>query len=157
MLKTHGQRLRSFMQVKRGQQLSWPIEGIRRLRRSSAAAKTSAFRYVRHHGIVSRVLRGSKVEMLHYSGPNKHDAHVRLDIIDISDKMRSKVVNCHKYPFVKTFKADDVINRGLRMLNSRGLYGRSYNVISCNCEHFATFFKCGASFSMQSKSFHVPE
>lgn len=111
-LRTRSQRIRSFMQIKIRQHLSWPIEGNRSLRHSSAAAKTPAYSYVPHHG----VLRGYKIEMLHYSGPDKRNAHVRCDTIDIREKLSPTLAQIPW--FEDPLRPTMLLPEGLKMVNS---------------------------------------
>ena len=100
-----------------------------------------------HFGIVSDVDK-----VIHFTGPvddsimDVKDIQIRetsLDLFLRGDKMQIL------RPYSSPFKPEEVIERAKSFIGKSKLFGKTYNLLTNNCEHFASYIYFGKKGSNQ--------
>lgn len=100
-----------------------------------------------HYGIAL-----NEDEVIHFSGMNDDsitnykDVKIRRAPLDLF--LRGGELEVES-PFNSSFTREEVIDRALSYLDNNIFEGKTYNLISNNCEHFARFIYYGKSKSKQ--------
>lgn len=95
-----------------------------------------------HHGIFV----GGNVGVIHFEGENKRNATVKAG--DLKSFCKGNKLYKVRYLNVKPRDPKDVIKVAERLRNNPAVWGE-YNLLSHNCEHFATYCKYGKAVSVQ--------
>lgn len=155
-----GEGIFDFRNVKKGQHLSWPLDGTSWL--------SGIFpNFSRHHVLVSKVLTSDdSIEVINLSGVSEGDSEIRRECYNIRQKLRDRVVQRHYYEHqrpleqeytpLQPFDTDFSLKRAASWITKKGIHKQKYNVKRENCEHFVTFVRVGLAFSGQTVNFHVP-
>lgn len=95
-----------------------------------------------HHGIFV----GGSVGVIHFAGENKRNATIKVG--DLKSFCEGHSLLKVRYLNVKPRDPKDVIEIAERLRNNPAVWGE-YNLLSHNCEHFATHCKIGKAVSVQ--------
>lgn len=105
----------------------------------AVACETSTIFYF-HHGILTSK---KKFEVVHFTGRNKSAA--KIEIIDLLKFMRNR--NLYRVNYTAPLSVDETVDTALKFLDENTW--ERYNILSNNCEHFATCCKTGRKYSKQ--------
>lgn len=95
-----------------------------------------------HHGIFV----GGSVGVIHFTGENKRNATIKAG--DLESFCKDSILFKMRYLNVKPRDPKDVIRIAERLRKNPAEWGE-YNLLSHNCEHFATHCKIGIAVSVQ--------
>lgn len=100
-----------------------------------------------HYGIMSDVDK-----IIHFTGPID-DSITKIENIKIRETSVENFVRGDTLqvlrPFSSSFDVNTVIERAKGFIGESKIFGKSYNLISNNCEHFARYIYFGKSDSKQ--------
>lgn len=97
-----------------------------------------------HHGIFI----SAEVGLIDFGGPNKREATVRsVDLLKFTDFGRKRLVRI-TYPKGQCLPPEVVVDNAKKLLKNPHRWG-AFDIITNNCEHFATKCKTGIAISKQ--------